>query len=94
MSEIGDMYEQMREESKKVKAKRLKWNTDVVLFLAEDLDFKITQHSEYHFSLFHVKKGRMDYWPSTQKACWYKNNRPGKTFRIPDIEQYIFNHFK
>jgi hypothetical protein len=74
------------------KAQRLKWNTEVVLFLAGEFDFEVKTHSEFHLSLMHPKRGRMDYWPSTQKAIWLKEN--GKTFHIEDIEQYLMKHFK
>lgn len=73
------------------KAQWLRWNTDVVGWLSAELDFEVEYHSEFHFSLTHPKRGRMDYWPSTNKAMWLKD---GKAFVIDDIEQYLMKNFK
>jgi hypothetical protein len=74
------------------KSQRLKWNTDVVGWLSAELNFEVVTHNEFHLSLMHPKRGRLDYWPTTQKAIWVKEN--GKTFHIEDIEQYLLKHFK
>jgi hypothetical protein len=74
------------------KAQRLKWNTDVVFWMCAELDFEVKMHNEFHLSLMHPTRGRMDYWPSTGKAMWIKDN--GKAFHIEDIEQYLREHFK
>lgn len=94
MSDMGDMYRLKRDQLQKENAKRLKWNTDVVMSLAADLEFVVKQHNDVHFSLIHPTDGRMDYWPSTGRACWVKGKRAAKSFRIPDIESYILKHFK
>jgi hypothetical protein len=76
------------------KAQRLKWNTDVVFWMCAELDFEVKKNTEFHFSLFHPKRGRMDYWPSTSNALWFQKNKSyGKPFRIDDIEQYLMKHF-
>jgi len=94
MSEMADMYMDMREASRQIKAKNLKLNSEIVLFLGGFFQFGVTQHTEFHFSLYHPSKGRLDYWPSTKKAAWFKNKRMGKAFKIKDIEKFIFDHFK
>jgi hypothetical protein len=93
MSDFADDMRAMREYQQKKKAANLKTNSEIVLFLAGYLGFGITQHSAFHFSLFHSDGRRMDYWPSTRRATWFKNKRAGKTFAIQDIEQYILKHF-
>lgn len=87
MSDMAEYHQDKRERKQKKKAEQLKWNSEVVLFLAGELDFEVKQHSEHHFSLFHESKGRLDYWPSTGKAMWLKE---GRSFQIPDIEKYLY----
>lgn len=95
MSDMGDYYRDKKEHDRTLKSKRLKSNSEIVLFLAGELGFDVTMHSEVHFSLFHPDKGRMDYWPSTRRAVWFLKNKPAsKSFVIQDIEAYIFKHFK
>lgn len=93
MGEMGDDFRQMRDEKQKKNADRLKLNTEIVLFLAGELDYEVKQHSEVHMSLFHPNKRRMDYWPSTSKAIWFIKGEATKSFFISDIEQYIYSHF-
>ena len=77
------------------KAQRLKWNTDVVGWLSAELDFEVIYHSEFHFSLTHPIRGRMDYWPSTNKIGWFhKGKMYGRPIVIEDIEQYLMENFK
>lgn len=95
MSDMGDCYREKREHDQAVKSKRLKSNSEIVLFLAGELGFNIIMHSEVHFSLFHPVKGRLDYWPSTRKGVWFEKTKPAsKSFVIQDIEAYILKHFK
>lgn len=76
------------------KADRLKWNTDVVFGMAEEYGYEVKRHSEFHFSLFHPKRGRMDYWPSTNTLAWFhKNKSYGTPVKINDIEAYLMEHF-
>lgn len=90
---MAEFYQQQREYQQKKKAANLKTNSEIILFLAGFLNFEVTQHSAFHFSLFHPDGRRMDYWPSTRKAVWFKNKRPGKTLVITDIEQFILKQF-
>lgn len=96
MSELGEYYQDKRAEEQSLKAKRLKWNTDVVMGLSVEYNFKVVQHAAWHFSLFHKTKGRMDYWPTVDKTLWWgKKKRPhGKATVIKNIEAYLMKHFK
>lgn len=72
----------------------LKWNTDVIFGMAEEYGYTIKKNTDFHFSLFHPTRGRMDYFPSTGKAGWFhKNKTYGKSFHIKDIEAYLMEHF-
>lgn len=75
------------------KARQLKWNREIVLFKSGELDFVTIENSDQHLSLWHPTRGRLDYWPSTSKACWI-NKKPHQYFKIEDIEAYIDKHFK
>lgn len=92
---MGEYYQEQREQIQIKKAKQLKSNLEIVLFLAGELNFKVVKHSDVHFSLYTKGKTRMDYWPSTSRGLWYKNKKPnGSSFHIFDTEQYILRHFK
>lgn len=76
------------------KADILKWNTDVIFGMAEEYGYSVKKNTDFHFSLFHPTRGRMDYFPSTGKAGWFhKNKTYGKSFHIKDIEAYLMEHF-
>ena len=93
MSDYGDMQHEMREQSQKKKAIRRKSNSELVRLYEAEYNYTLKEHTEFHFSLFHPKVGRMDYWPSSGTAVWFdKRGRQGKHFKITDIEQYIFKH--
>lgn len=91
MGDIGEYWNEFREKEQKRKADRLKWNTDVTLWAAEEYGFKLKKHTNYHYSLFHAKKGEMQLWPSTGRISWVKYK---KTMIIDDIEAYLMEHFK
>lgn len=93
MSELGEYYQEQREKLRGKKAKALEWNTSVVLGLSVEYDFKVISHTEFHLSLFHKEKGRLDYYPSTGKARWTKDVYK-KTFHVKDIESYLMTNFK
>lgn len=96
MSELGEYYQDKRAEEQSLKAKRLKWNTDVVMGLSVEYNFKVLKHEEWHLSLIHPKKGRMDFWPTVNKILWWgkKKHATGKATVIKDIEAYLMKHFK
>lgn len=96
MGELGEYYQEKRAADQTAKAKRLKWNTDVVFGLCEEYGYKVIQHEVWHLSLIHPVKGRMDFWPTVNKILWWgKKKRPtGKATVIKDIEKYLMNHFK
>lgn len=94
MSESGEYWHEVRIKEQLQKLKQLNWNTDVVNGLAFEYGFKLTVHNDFHFSLFDHNNIRMDYWPSTGKAMWFKKRQTNKTFHIPDIEAYLMKHFK
>ena len=96
MSELGEYYQEQKGKLICKKAKALEWNTFVVMGLSVEYDFKVVIHTEFHLSLFHPERGRMDYYPSTSRAGWFnKNNKVyGKSFHIPDIEAFLMKHFK
>lgn len=94
MSEMADMYREFDARQKEKRQKNLKWNTDVVLGLCEEYGVEVKINSEYHFSLFHPKLGRMDYWPSTSRIGWFHGKKQyGKTAFVKDIEAYLMTHF-
>lgn len=89
-------WQEWKEASKKRKLSRQKYNTEVVEFLAADLEFPVEKIQEYHLRLTHEALGRLDYFPQTGRACWLPNKkRPkAKWFQISDIEQFILKTFK
>lgn len=94
MSEEAEFWYQKREKDQIKKLRQLNWNTDVVDGLSVEYGFKVTKHSDVHFSLFHQSKGRLDYWPSTSKAIWVHKKQTNKSFHIPDIEAFLNKNFK
>lgn len=95
MGDVGDAFRAIDEIQKEKRAKNLKWNTEIVQHKSGELDFKLIQHTEYHFSLIRFDGMRLEYYPSRSKASWLKPNKPpGKTFFISNIEEYIDKHFK
>lgn len=98
MSELGEYYQEKRQQTQTEKAKNLKWNIEVLKHLSAELGFKCEQHSEYHFTLRHKELGRIDYWPSTNKMkrVHDKTGKPihGKSFFVPDLEKYLDKNFK
>lgn len=95
MGDIGEYWNEYREKDQKRKADRLKWNTDVLYFAKEDYGFKLVKHTDFHYSLYHPTKGRMDMWPSTGKIAWFQKNKTlGKPVVIDDIEAYLIKLFK
>jgi hypothetical protein len=98
MSEMADMYREFDERQKVKRQKNLKWNTDVLLWAEVEYGFRLVKHTEYHYSLYHPIKGRMDMWPSTGKISWFnkvpKVGRPHSPTVIKDIEAYLMKHFK
>lgn len=95
MSDIADMYREFDERQKAKRKKNLKWNTDVLLWAEVEYGFKVVKHTEYHYSLYHPTKGRVDYYPSTCKKQNFKNGKPiGKPVILKDIEAYLMKHFK
>lgn len=91
MSDMADFYREQRDKDQAKRGNNLKKNTELVLVLAGFHEIEIKQHTDVHISLFHPKKGRFDYWPSTGKGAWIKARRPA--FRISDIEQFILKEF-
>lgn len=94
MSELGEYWHEVRIKEQIAKLHKLNWNTDVIDGLSVEYGFKVTKHTEFHFSLFHKLKGRMDYYPSTGKAIWFHKRQTNKSFHIPDIEAFLMKHFK
>lgn len=93
MGDIGKYWNEHREKEQKRKADRLKWNTDVILWAKEEYGFELTQHTEFHFSLFHPTKGRLDIWPSTGKTMWIIKGKTTFAKVIDDIEAYLVENF-
>ena len=95
MSEMAEMFRSFDEQQKDKRKKNLKWNTDVLLWAEVEYGFELKKHTDYHYSLIHPKRGRMDYWPSTNKLGWFnKNKMYGKPIMISDLEAYLMKHFK
>lgn len=97
MSEMGEFYQEQNEKLRKKKANLLKWNTDVLYGMQVEFDnyFEIRKHTDFHYSLIHPKRGRMDFWPSTGKIAWFQKNKTyGKPLVIKDFEAYLMNNFK
>lgn len=94
MGDIGEYWNEHKEKEQKRKAEQLKWNTDVLLWAKEEFGFKLTKHTDYHYSLFHPTDGRMDMWPSTGKIMWFKKNKTTFAKVIDDIEAYLITNFK
>lgn len=94
MSDMAEYWQDRKEKDQKKRAEQLKWNTEVVLFIAGEYEFEVKQHNATHFSLYHPERGRLDYWPSTGKARWVNNKKARQPFHIPDIEKYLQKHFK
>lgn len=98
MSDMGEMWSEQREKLRSKKANLLKWNTDVMYGMQAEFDnyFEIKKHTEFHYSIFHPERGRMDFWPSTGKISWFNKN--GKTYGKPtvikDFEAYLMQNFK
>lgn len=93
MSDMAEYYQQQREHQQKTKAVNRKTNSEIILFYAGFYQFQVIQHTESHMSIIHPAKGRMDYWPSTNKALWMNKTKPNKPFVIKDIEQFILKLF-
>lgn len=92
MSEIGEDWKDWKQESKLHKDAKQKWNTDVVGFIAGELEFKLTIIQPYQLRLNHAKTGKnLDYFPRSGKATWLGS---GKWFVITDIEQWLYKNFK
>lgn len=94
MSDIGEYWNEHREKEQKRKADRLKWNTDILYWAKEEYGFDLKKHTEFHYSLFHPEKGRMDMWVSTGKVMWFHKNKTNFAKVIDDIEAYLIEHFK
>jgi hypothetical protein len=95
MSDIGEYWQEYRKKDQKRKADQLKWNTDIILWAEVEYKFKLVKHNEFHYSLYHPKRGRMDVWPSTGKVAWFQKGKMyGKPIVIDDIEAYLIKHFK
>jgi hypothetical protein len=78
--------------SGKYKLRLQKGNTEIVEFLAGELDYKVDRIQPYHLRLTHPVTGKkLDYFPQTGKATWVSSN---KFFSIEDIEQWIYKNFK
>lgn len=94
MGDIGEYWNEYREKEQKRKADKLKWNTDVLYWAQEEYGFKLTKHTEFHYTLFHPTRGRMDVWPSTGKIMWYHKKKTSFAKIVDDIEAYLMEHFK
>lgn len=95
MSEIGEMWSDINENLRKKKADLLKWNTDVMYYLQTEYGFEIKKHTDFHYSLFHPKRGRMDFWPSTGKVSWFHKNKIfGRPTVVKDFEAFLMQNFK
>jgi hypothetical protein len=94
MSEMGEMWQDIRLKDQIKRIKQQNWNTDVVEGLSIEYRFRLVKHTEFHFSLYKHNGVRMDYWPSTQKAIWFHKRKTNKAFNVTDIEAYLMKHFK
>ena len=94
MGDIGEYWNEFREKDQKRKADRLKWNTDLLHWAEFEYGFKMVKHTEFHYSLYHPTKGRLDVWPSTGKVMWIKNKKTTFAKVIDDLEAYLIMHFK
>lgn len=95
MSDMKDAYRQIKEANQITKNIRLKSNTELILLHEADFNYKVVQHSEFHITLIHEDRRRLDFWPSTGTARWFEKHRqPGKIFKIGNVEEYIYAHFK
>jgi hypothetical protein len=97
MSDMGEMWSEQREKLRAKKSSLLKWNTDVMYGMQVEFDnyFEIKKHTDFHYSLIHPIRGRMDCWPSTGKVSWFNDNRKKrKVYVIKDLEAYLIQNFK
>jgi hypothetical protein len=92
MSDMAEYYREQRDKEQQRKAARLKKDTELIGLYAGLFLFEFKTHNENHFSLFHKKKGRLDYWPTTGKAMWV--TKKSSVFVISDIEQFLLKHFE
>jgi hypothetical protein len=94
MGDIGEYWNEHRDKEQRRKAERLKWNTDILRWAEFEYGFEVKMHSEFHYSLIHPTRGRMDLWPSTGKIMWYRKGKTTFAKTIDDIEAYLIENFK
>lgn len=88
----GDDYREMRAAEMKVKASRLKFNTELCLFIAAELGFDVKVMSEYHLRIT-IGTKRLDYYPQRGQSTWIGKGQAG-WFRIDDIEKFLIKKAK
>lgn len=91
MSELGDSWHQLRDESQKYRQKKQSDNTDIVMHLAGEYGFEVKVIQEYQLRLSHPSGKPLDYFPQRGKATWLGSNR---WFKIKDIEAFIIDHWQ
>lgn len=91
MSELGDSWQQLRDESQKFRQKKQEDNTGIVMHLAGEYGFEVKVIQEYHLRLSHPSGKPLDYFPQRGKATWLGSNR---WFKIRDIEAFIMDNWK
>jgi len=94
MSDIGEYWNESREKEQKRKADRQKWNTDIILWAEVEYGIRVVKHTDFHYSLYHPDKRRLDVYPSTGKVIWIKKNKTTFAKVIDDIEAYLQENFK
>lgn len=86
----GDDYREMREEESRRKEKARMTNTELMTFLAAEMDIDIEKFSDYHYRLRHgTFKVYLDYYPTKSQG---RVEGTTKYFHIWDLEKYL-NHF-
>jgi hypothetical protein len=91
MSDLGDSWRDLREESQQHRRKKQKDNTEVVMHIAGEYVFSVKVLSDHHLRLSHPGGRPLDYFPQRGKATWLGTNR---WFTIKDIEAFIMDNWE
>lgn len=94
MGDMGDMWNELKEESKKHRHDKQNWSKELLLVLCVDHGIEMREIAAHQFRLFKAMiRGdkKIDVYPQTQKFHNLKDNSRGK---YKDLEAFVIHHFK
>jgi hypothetical protein len=89
-SEDGEMWKQIREESREHRHDKQNWSKELLDQWCLDNGVELRSIAEWQFRLTKANK-KIDIYPQRQKYHNLKNNTRG---RYKDLIEFVANHFK